>query len=214
MQRDELKKFDEDGEKDEDNHDDDKVDGEDDVNDEDDDNYEDDVNDEDVVNDEDDDKSYDLWEDDYLGQCWSAGPWAVRGGIGIFWAALDPDPHIMTFCLQETQRLTNCWSSDFDQSIMTTEMLKYIELVISCIWLSDCLVCFNFVSLLIVMIPTSLAEFLHVFLIGLIGVKVSEFLFLQTVGNLAAQPTLHPCCSCCGKQPAIGMEVLFLDFIM
>ena len=54
------------------------------------------------VNDEDDDKSYDLWEDDYLGQCWPAGPWAVRGGIGIFWAALDPDPHIMTFCLQET----------------------------------------------------------------------------------------------------------------
>ena len=67
-----------------------------------------------------------MWEDDYLGQCWPAGPWAVRGGIGIFWAALDPDPHIMTFCLQETKRLTNCWSSDFDQSIMTKEMLKYI----------------------------------------------------------------------------------------
>ena len=96
MQRDELKKFDEDGKKDEDNHDDDKEDDDDDVNDEDDDNYEDDVND------EDDDNSYDLWEDDYLGQCWPAGPWAVRGGIGIFWAALDPDPHIMTFCLQET----------------------------------------------------------------------------------------------------------------
>ena len=85
MQTDELKKFDEDGEKDEDNHDDDKED------------------DEDDVNDEDDDNSYDLWEDDYLGQCWPAGPWAVRGGIGIFWAALDPDPHIMTFCLQETR---------------------------------------------------------------------------------------------------------------
>ena len=56
----------------------------------------------DDVSDEDDDNSYDLWEDDYLGQCWPAGPWAVRGGIGIFWAALDPDPHIMTFCLQET----------------------------------------------------------------------------------------------------------------
>ena len=84
LQRDELKKFDEDGEKDEDNHDGNKED------------------DEDDVNDEDDDNSYDLWEDDYLGQCWPAGPWAVRGGIGIFWAALDPDPHIMTFCLQET----------------------------------------------------------------------------------------------------------------
>ena len=53
------------------------------------------------VDDDDDDDKYDLWENDNLGQ-WAACPGAVRGGIGIFWAALHPDPHIMTFCLQET----------------------------------------------------------------------------------------------------------------
>ena len=40
---------------------------------------------------EDDDK-YDFWEDDNLGQ-WAECPGAVRGGIGIFWAAthsIDP----------------------------------------------------------------------------------------------------------------------------
>ena len=71
---------------------------------------------------------------------------------------------------------------------MTKEMLKYIGEILHMALISSVLHCpiyFNFVSLLIVMIFTSLAEFLHVFFVGLIGVKVSEFLFLQTVGNLA-----------------------------
>ena len=59
---------------------------------------------------EDDDK-YDLWKDDNPGQ-WAECPGAVRGGIGIFWAATHSiDPRTKIFGSHTGETVVPIWTN-------------------------------------------------------------------------------------------------------